>query len=192
MATGRQEDISVEGTQNKVIGRDDNSQLHTHHYHPNQRKLSSLFSKLKEKFENNQSITEISQDLIRYTNPRDTIGLEAKLVQAGKENMIEEYSWLKQEFYKKLLRYQYFEPAQEIFAYILAIVLERYRNHVRPKIQKGEPDDIILACISEHVVQPIVELINEEGCEDIMGLSTTEVEGMFHYLTGNCHIKWTT
>jgi hypothetical protein len=35
-----------------------------------------------------------------------------------------------------------------------------------------------------------MSLIESEGCNDIMGLSSTEIEGMFHYLTGNCHINW--
>ena len=45
--------------------------------------------------------------------------------------------------------------------------------------------------ISDNIVNPIMNLIQQEGCDDIMGLTSTEIEGMFHYLTGNCHINWT-
>lgn len=186
-----QEGIDIVGSQNKIVAGDDNSS-HTQHIHMrSQTKLAALFGKLKEHYDNKETIGRISDDLKRYTNVRDTIGLEEKLRLANKEHLYDDYSWLKQEFAKKLVYYQNYEPAQEIFSYILAIVLERYRNHIRPKILNNESEEQILLCLSDEVIKPILTLIHDEGCDDIMSLSATEIEGMFHYLTGNCHIKWT-
>ncbi|MCC7302528.1 MAG: hypothetical protein IT233_07800 [Bacteroidia bacterium] len=187
----KQENIEVGGSDNKVVGGDDNSKHTTHNYVLSSKgKLGNLFKKLTEKYENNDTINQISEDLKRYTDGRDTIGLEEKLKQANKSHLFDDFSWLKQEFYKKLVKYQNYEPAQEIFAFILAIVLERYRNYIRPKIANNESEEQILNCLSSEVIQPILKLIHDEGCDDIMQLSATEIEGMFHYLTGNCHIKW--
>jgi hypothetical protein len=183
-----QENIEIEGDNNKVIAGDDHST--TNIIKSSNSKLASLFEKLKEKFENEDKITETSDNLKRYTNRRDTIGLEQKLKDADKSYLYVEFAWCKQEFHKKLLLYQNYEPAQEIFAFILAIVLEKSRNVINPMIREQKPESEILGKISSEITNPIMSLIESEGCNDIMGLSSTEIEGMFHYLTGNCHINW--
>jgi hypothetical protein len=183
-----QENIEIEGNHNKVIAGNDNST--TNIVQSSNSKLTSLFKKLKEKFENDDKITTTSDNLKRYTNRRDTIGLEQKLKDAGKSYLYLDFAWCKQEFHKKLLLYQNYEPAQEIFAFILAIVLEKSRNVINPMIRENKPESEILGKISSEITNPIINLIESEGCYDIMGLSSTEIEGMFHYLTGNCHINW--
>jgi hypothetical protein len=183
-----QENIGIDGNNNKIIGGNDNST--TNIIKTSNSKLASLFEKLKEKFENDDRITETSNNLKRYTNRRDTIGLEQKLKDADKSYLYLDFSWCKQEFHKKLLLYQNYEPAQEIFAFILAIVLEKSRNVINPMIRDNKPESEILGKISSEITNPIMALIESEGCFDIMGLSSTEIEGMFHYLTGNCHINW--
>lgn len=183
-----QENIEIEGDNNKVIAGDDHST--TNIIKSSNSKLASLFEKLKEKFENDDKITETSDNLKRYTNRRDTIGLEQKLKDADKSYLYLEFALCKQEFHKKLLLYQNYEPAQEIFAFILAIVLEKSRNVINPMIREQKPESEILGKISSEITNPIMNLIESEGCNDIMGLSSTEIEGMFHYLTGNCHINW--
>ncbi|WP_299221248.1 ABC-three component system protein [uncultured Aquimarina sp.] len=183
-----QNNANISGSKNKIIGGDDNSQ--TNNYIGSNGKLSSLFEKLKGSVDNSEEIEKISDNLKRYTTRRDTIGLERKLLNADKSYLYEDFAWLKQEFHKKLVYYQNYEPAQEIFAFILAIVLEKYINLIKPMLREGIPEREILATISSDVVKPILDLIESEGCDDIIGLSSTEIQGMFHYLTGNCHINW--
>lgn len=184
-----QNNANISGQQNKIVGGDDNSQVNNNY--GSNGKLASLFDKLKSSFDNREEIERISNDLKRYTTRRDTIGLEKKLEMAGKSYLYEDFAWLKQEFYKKLVLYQNYEPAQEIFAYILAIVLEKHINIIKPMIRHNESEKLILSTISNDIVNPILSLIQSEGCNDIIGLSSTEIQGMFHYLTGNCHINWT-
>lgn len=183
-----QNNASISGSKNKIIGGDDNSQ--TNSYIGSNGKLSSLFEKLKGSVDNSEEIEEISENLKRYTTRRDTIGLEQKLKNVEKSYLYEDFAWLKQEFHKKLVYYQNYEPAQEIFAFILAIVLEKYINLIKPMLREGIPEREILSTISNDIVKPILDLIESEGCDDIIGLSSTEIQGMFHYLTGNCHINW--
>ncbi len=182
-----QSNIDINGNNNKIIAGDDKS---TTIIKTSNSKLASLFEKLKEQFENDDKIAETSDNLKRYTNRRDTIGLEQKLKDAGKSYLYLDFAWCKQEFHKKLLLYQNYEPAQEIFAFILAIVLEKSRNVINPMIRENKSESDILGKISSEITNPIINLIESEGCYDIMGLSSTEIEGMFHYLTGNCHINW--
>lgn len=185
-----QRDIDIKGHNNKIV-KGNNTE---NHYHGSKRgKLSNLFQSLKFQFENPENVDEIktiSESLSRYLNPKDTLGLEEKLRQQGKEHLEEDFSELKQIFYKKLTLFQNYEPAREIFTFLLAIVLERYRNIIKPMIRDDSSEKEVLKCISDEIVKPITNLIESEGCDDVMGLNSDDIEGMYHFLTGNCHINW--
>src|SRR5690606_26250846 len=102
-----QNNANIEGSGNKIIGANDNSQ--TNNYFGSNGKLSSLFEKLKASVDNSEEIEKISDDLKRYTIRRDTISLEEKLKNANISYLYEDFAWLKQEFYKKLVYYQNYE-----------------------------------------------------------------------------------
>lgn len=154
-----QNNANIEGSGNKIVGGNDNSQ--TNNYFGTNGKLSTLFEKLKASVENSEKIIQISDDLKRYTTRRDTIGLEEKLKNADKSYLYEDFAWLKQEFHKKLVYYQNYEPAQEIFAFILAIVLEKYTNLIKPMLREGISEREILSTISSEIVNPILSLIEQ-------------------------------
>ncbi|MGS4347109.1 ABC-three component system protein [Myroides odoratus] len=185
-----QTDIEVVGSNNKVI----NGNNTEYYYNGNNNgKLSNLFLALKKQFEtplNQEDIKIFSERLKRYLNPKDPLGLEEKLKLQGKEHLYDEFSELKQIFSKKLYRYQNYEPAQEIFTFIMSLILTKYRTLIKPLIRENSTEKVILECISEKIVEPIVLIIESEGCNDIMGLDSEDIEGMYHLLTGNCHINW--
>lgn len=154
-------------------------------------KLANLFERLKEEFEDQNIVDGISDNLKKYQNDRDVIGLEQKLIDGGKQNQLDDAKWLKEEYYKKLTKFQFYEPAQEIHAFLLSVVHEKFRNLVRPKIEAGASNEEISTIISNEIITPIMTKIEEEGCDDIMGLSANDIDGMIFFLTGKCHIKWT-
>ena len=182
------ENIDIAGNNSKVVGGDDNSQ--NNFFEAKKGKLAYLFERLKEKFEDGDKITKISDDLKRYQDKRDRVCIQQKLKDANREHLADDFIWLKDQYFRKLTKFQFFEPAQEIHAFILGIVYERFRNIIYPMIRNNEAEDKILSAMSEKITTPIVNLIQEEGCNDVMGLSATEIEGMIHFLTGQCHIKW--
>lgn len=182
------ENIDVSGENGKVVGGDDNSK--TTIYYSKKGKLAHLFEKLKDKFEDGDTISKVSDDLKRYKDERDRISIEQKLIDANREHLTDDFLWLKDQYFRKLTKFQFYEPAQEIHAFLLGVVYEKFRNIIYPLIRSGESEQIILLTMSEQITNPIVNLIQEEGCDDIMGLSATEIEGMIHFLTGQCHIKW--
>lgn len=186
MKPPRFEKINIPGNNSKVVGGDDNSC----NYHFQKSKLATLFEKLKDKFEDGDTIQQISDDLQRYKDNRDRFSLEQKLEDAGRQHLLDDFMWFKDQYYRKLTKYQFFEPAQEIHSFILGIVLERFTSIIYPKIRDNHPEREILKAISNEITTPIVNLIQTEGCDDVMGLSAVEIEGMIHFLTGKCHIKW--
>lgn len=163
---------------------------HVNNHLPKKTKLSSLFEKLKQHRDGGQTVQHELEDLTRYSSPRDTIGLEQKLIDANLQHQLDDAAWFKEQYYKKLTKFQFYEPAQEIHAFLLSIVLEKFRNIVYPMIQNDSTEQEIRKAISEQVISPIIQIIQDEGCDDVMGLSSTDIEGMIFYLTGQCHIKW--
>lgn len=185
-----QDNITIEGG-GKVVGGDDNSMTITTHNLPvTKTKLSTLFECLKHKFETEEQTNCISEELRRYQTDRDTIGLEQKLIDGDLEYLYEDASLLKEAYTKKLYRYQFYEPAQEIHVLILGQICQKFRYLIYPLIRKGEQQDIISKIISYEIVDPIMQTIQENGCDDIMGLTPNDIEGMIYFLTGRCHIKW--
>ena len=185
-----QDDISISGDHSKVVGGNDLSQVHHHHYASKKTRLAILFEKLRQEYDAKNETETIGYDLQRLINPRDTIGLEQKLRDGDRSHLLDDAKWLKEEYWKKLTRFQFFEPAQEIHAFILGIVLEKFRHIVYPAIRRGSTEVEVSSLISNDIVAPIIKTIQEEGCHNIMGLSSTDIEGMIFFLTGRCPIRW--
>lgn len=163
----------------------------TVHLPVNKTRLTILYETLNEEFNSDHRIDDILDELQSYTNNRDVIGLEQKLKDGEKEHLYESVSWYKQEYGKKLEKFQYYPSAQRIHSLILAIVLEKFHAHISPLIRAKDDEAVILEKISELVVTPIYSKIESEGCQDIMGLTIADINGMVYFLTGKCHIKWT-
>lgn len=191
MSGNTQKRNSIHGEGNKILGGNDNSTNTTNNYSTGQdSSLKVLFEKLRQEFDSNERAQEISEELKNHMNPRDIIGLERKLRDAGLAYQVEHFTRFKHEFYKKLEEYKHYESAQEIFTYILAIILDRYTTLLRPMIADKVKLSDVQRELQLQIVEPILRMIREEGCEDLIGLSSTDIQGMFHYLTGNCHINW--
>ncbi|WP_203558768.1 ABC-three component system protein [Bacteroides sp. 51] len=185
-------DIGITGN-GKVVGRDDNSvslKSEIHNYPASRTKLSVLFDALKEKFENGEQTDCVSEELKFYQTERDTIGLEQKLKEGDLDYLFEDASFLKEAYTRKLYKYQLYEPAQEIHTYILGIICSKFRYLIYPLLKKKNPQDEISKIISSEIVDPIMTIILEQGCSDVMGLTYKDIEGMIYFLTGRCHIKW--
>lgn len=153
-------------------------------------KLSSLFDKLNETYNEQKQIDVICDDLKRFMDGRDTIGLEQKLINGNRQHLFENAMWLKEEYSKKLTKYQFYEHAQEIHAFILGVVLEKFTHKINPIISAEQDDIVVMKAISDDIISPLITMIQEEGCSDIMGLGATDINGMVYFLTGRCHIKW--
>lgn len=169
----------------------DKKTTETHIHHANKTRLASLFEKLNSEFENNDEIIGWIDDLYRYTVQRDVIGLEQKLMQGNRVDLIDDAIWLKEEYYKKLTKFQLYQSAQKIQAHLLANILERFRHKIYPLIISEADDATVSSAISDEIIAPLISLIEQEGLEDnILGFSSTDIEGMIYYLTGRCHLKW--
>ncbi len=173
-----------------AVGGDKYEENHYHQRKPT--RLEVLFEKLNSEFENDEKFDNLIDDLNRYTIRRDVIGLEQKLINGNRYDLIEEDAEiLKEDYYKKLTKSQLYHSAQKINAHLLAQVLELFRNKIKPLIRAKSDNITISNAISNEIIRPLINIIETDGSEDnVLNFSATDIEGMIYYLTGRCHIKW--
>lgn len=156
-------------------------------------RMSKRYSKLNKEVEGDIKYDGSFDDLKFYLTKQDSIGLEQKLLDGCFTNKeILRASRRKESFHMKLTKSQYFESANWINTQLFAKIITDFENHVeRPLIDKGADKDEILDAVLAKIVTPILELINNEGADDlVMNYTPEDIYGMIYFLTGKCHINW--
>ncbi|MFH1369917.1 MAG: ABC-three component system protein [Planctomycetota bacterium] len=151
--------------------------------------LSNLMTKLREEINRAIKSEETLAALKRYETNVDSgeiIGLEAKLKRGQREDLIERAMFYKEEFVKELSKKRLYQTAQRIYVELLEIVFHKFRMCVAPLICSGAAKHEVDKAISEQVTHIMENMIRE----NIDLFSAGEIEGMFYFLTGSCHINW--
>ncbi len=150
--------------------------------------MSDLIAKYRMECERDAGIRQTIEELQRYRLPPEgeVIGLEEKLRQGGRPELVHLAIAAKDRFEKCLLKHEFSPAAQEIYVHLLAKVWQLFQQMVYPAICRGEsPKDVDLLLGNE--VYPKVEALLESNP---LKLKSDEVMGMLYWLTGNCHLKW--
>jgi hypothetical protein len=157
------------------------------------RRLSSWFEKLNAEVSNNSKYEVVLDELERYITKKDSIGLVRKLEDGGfTKSDIQRANEKKQAYWKKLEKNKMFEYAQRIDIDLLAKIKIDFEVHIEPLIIAGENKDVIMKAVLKDVVNPILNILNEDGAADnVLYYNTEDVFGMIYFLTGKCHLNWT-
>jgi hypothetical protein len=153
------------------------------------KRLSALLEKFKEEVEKNITLQKKIDELEHYETPvanETVVGLEAKLSKGGREDLIEFAREAKERFSKKLFKYQMYESAQHIYAFLLGDVWTRFQLLLRPQIKAGAKNVEISILVQEQIIAPVLDIIPD----NILDLCAPDIAGMVFFLTGNCHLKW--
>ncbi|MBK8945405.1 MAG: hypothetical protein IPM32_09065 [Ignavibacteriae bacterium] len=152
--------------------------------------LCKLMQKFKKERDDNILVDKIIDELMHYKEAVDRneiIGLNEKLKRGNREDLLEDALIMKEKFAKKLLKYELFESAQEIYATLLAHVNYNFKTFILPKIQENKLSKAeINQLIDSKVIQPLFDELDE----NYLRIYKDEINGMLYFLTGNCHIKW--
>lgn len=152
--------------------------------------MCRLIAQFKEEFKNDQQVAELIERLEHYSSnvdaQTDVIGLDNKLAVGGYSAYIDYAKSMKEAFAKKLMKYQFYESAQQIYVYVLAEIYTKFHLKVYPSIVGGESSVVVLEAVSDSVVDPLIERLGE----NVLNLYADEINGALYFLTGNCHIKW--
>lgn len=150
--------------------------------------MKSLLHKFKTGSASSEQMQDFIEDLDYYNNKRvdDVVGLEAKLEAGNRKHFLWVAANFKDRFHKLMYKYQFSEAAQKILLHLLAEVESRFLTEVYPMICNNEPEEKINMIITERLVGPV----KDELDENLLGITANHIHGMVYFLTGNCHIKW--
>ncbi|WP_156174583.1 ABC-three component system protein [Hoeflea sp. IMCC20628] len=115
------------------------------------------------------------------------VGLEAKLIDAERDDQIEGAQGKKELFAKLLAKMQHYPSAQKIFALFLARINDVFENHISPHastLNRREIDEIIY----ERIIQPTISDMGT-GFEHFT-INHAHVRGMIYWLADRCYVRW--
>lgn len=170
-----------------IVGRDQN--IYTTHNHAPQSPLANLYEKLRDVTGNQSNVGQIADLLQHFCNALtdgDVRGLEEKLNAAGRSDLLNQASAMKQFASKTIMKWQTSGVAQDIITHVLSKMYTEFINHVTPAIQGGADRLQIDSLIGEKVIKPVEDMLGDND----LGLTSTHLMGLLFYLGGNCHVRW--
>lgn len=151
--------------------------------------IERLYDALKEEVRNSGQPIETIEQLQHFMAiPPSQVDrtLAAKLTESGRGDIVEMAELAKERAAKKIMRFQTSGTAQEIFAYVLGELHNKYIHHARPLIAQGADRASIDSVFEERVVRPVVDCMQPSP----LGMSPDMVQAFLFFLAGNCHIRW--
>jgi hypothetical protein len=156
-------------------------------------RFSRRFEKLNNEVATSERYEGIMESLKYYLTKLDGIDMPTKLQDGGfSESEIIKATRRKEKYAKRLEKNLFFESAQWIDSQLFAKIMIDFEIHVEiPLINNNASKNEILRAVVEHVIKPVLELINIEGENDeFLNYTIEDIFGMVYYLTGKCHINW--
>ncbi|WP_083272565.1 ABC-three component system protein [Pseudomonas sp. ENNP23] len=155
---------------------------------PTLEELALLYAKLKIDGIGEPSNNSFSQKLAHYMSiptDGDVRGLEAKLRDSGRLDMLHFAMREKESAVKMLMKYQSSRSAQRIFTILLDELHTIYVLTVTPVIESNGERHAVDAKINE-ALQTIKSMLGENFLE----FTVKDLLGLLFFLAGNCHIRW--
>tara|TARA_R110002096_G_scaffold435816_1_gene663006 strand:- start:25134 stop:25712 length:579 start_codon:yes stop_codon:yes gene_type:complete len=169
-----------------IAGRDIHIVNEQQHISP----LRSLLARIDQAREDDPELNELIDQLQHFSNPAGDgppIGLEKKLMDGNREELVRQATREKEMFAKLLAQNQLSYSAQKVYAYLLGSVRDRFKRYITPLLCDNATADQVDAAIVEHIVEPCVQDLEHNPLD----ISTTHIHGMVYFLTGNCYLLWT-
>lgn len=155
-------------------------------------RFDAYFRRLRQEIENHTT-SDIIDELLDYKTQTDgKKGLEEKLTDGGFPQSDINWALRKKEQYaKKATKYECYPSAQEINLLLFADIKAKFDCYIKPLIKKGTDVTTVMQQTHEVIVEPLMQLLNENGEHDEdLRYTTDHIYGMIYYLTGMCHLNW--
>jgi hypothetical protein len=153
----------------------------------------SRFEKLKNEVESDIRFEQFIDDFTYYNTLLDGKSMPEKLKDGGfSDTEILEAKRQKEKYAKKIVSRQLYETEQRIDVDLFASIKLNFDTYLKDLVEaKGDKREIKIL-LTEKVIVPILELLNEEGKDDFfLNYTAEDIKGMIFFLTGKCHINWT-
>jgi len=139
--------------------------------------------------EENQELVDIIEELTEYVTPhpyRETIGLEKKLKNGGREDLLGNAIRYKSRFAGRVCKSQMSLTEQKVYVQILSHIRVSFDMFVLPRIREKAPASEVDAIVFEKIIEPAHSAIIE--FDD--AITKELILGMLFFLTGRCHLVW--
>ncbi|KQC02025.1 ABC-three component system protein [Pedobacter sp. Hv1] len=155
-------------------------------------RLGQRFKRLKEEVEKDIHLSDFMEDFKNYNTKLDGKSMPDKLTDGGFSNLeIFRATKRKHMYSKKLEKNKLYETAQLIDMELFSLINLYFETYIEPLIEEGAAKTVIKQAVLEKIVQPIIDLINQDGKDDtFLNYTTEEIYGMIFFLTGKCHLNW--
>lgn len=167
--------------------------VNNNHYHSsNSSRLASDFERLRQeilKGVKQETIEELKYYITKLPGSRSA---EEKLSDGGfKTSSIREAIRLKDLYARRATMYQDYPSAQQINLDLFSRIRHEFDDTIFPIIEDGAGFSTVMQQIRTKIVNPIMQLLNENGAYDEhLHYSEDHIYGMIYYLTGMCHLNW--
>lgn len=151
------------------------------------RELLELYERLKNDDVSERS-AQLNEKLNHYftaQNETDVRGLDAKLTDSNREDLLFAAKMLKQQATMAIMKKQTSKSAQRIFVILLDRIYFDFLMKVNPLIQNDSDRVTVDSKITE-IIDTLYETLGENPLE----LTLTDLLGLLFFLGGNCHIRW--
>ena len=162
-----------------------------YNYSSNSR-LASDFERLRQEILKGVKQETIEELKYYITKLPGTRSAEEKLTDGGfKTSFIREAIRLKDLYARRATMYQDYPSAQQINLDLFSRIRHEFDDTIFPIIEGGADLSSVMHQIRTKIVNPIMQLLNENGAYDEhLHYSEDHIYGMIYYLTGMCHLNW--
>lgn len=151
--------------------------------------LTKLYEKFRKSTDENPIAAQIAEQLQHYCSldtDGDVRGLDKKLKEANRPDLIRAASIMKESATKLIMKWQTSGVAQDIITVVLSELYTAFILDVSPAIEAEKSREEVDALISDKVIKPAISML---GDNDLM-LTSRDLVGLLFFLGGNCHIRW--
>ncbi|NBI56106.1 hypothetical protein EIZ48_26740 [Photobacterium alginatilyticum] len=128
------------------------------------------------------------EDFQEFLTPRagrNIIGLDNKLIEGGREDLLEDAAYLESRFARRVSKGQLSEKEQVVYYHCLSKINSYFKSYIIPQIKANESNVKIDSYIQEKIIDPLYKEI-----AIVQPMSMDMISGMLYFLTGKCHIRW--
>lgn len=163
-----------------------------YNYSSNSSRLASDFERLRQEILKGVKQETIEELKYYITKLPGTRSAEDKLSDGGfKPSSIREAIRLKDLYARRATMYQDYPAAQQINLDLFSRIRHEFDDTIFPIIESGAELSTVMQQIRTKIVNPIMQLLNENGAYDEhLHYSEDHIYGMIYYLTGMCHLNW--
>ncbi|MBW3139508.1 hypothetical protein KUV56_08270 [Ferrimonas balearica] len=169
--------------------QDDAQHNGDNHFHGDKSSLEIAVEAIIRKMQDDEPLIDFIDDLSDYISnhpTRPVIGLENKLLQGDRGDLVDVALFLKNKFARKVAKSQMSISEQYVYIQVLSAITTAWDQKIKPMISSGSNFEEIDSKIFDEIIEPVHRALVRFDMSANMDL----VRGMLYFMTGKCHVVW--